>query len=299
MNRILDRPKQQLLQEFQQLEPSKIIQIITQVFDHPSIIDRARNVVDFTAARHNQNSGSKANNSRIYPNINDIVKQIVSMVNGIQKMFEINLDVIKYDLLDKWLKASSDTNRKSNFDDTVTNFDFKLMPGNCNLAENYNGQDEDNSNYLKCIYLLQGFENSKGIDYLLQIAMDTGVKTDGLSDNLTTNRIFVANSNVSTMQKLRSLKCLLSVATQEELDQIGCGIFQDEHFIEKKFHNYGFVSRLENLNLPAYDLESFEKCDKTTLIEGILRTCSYSAEGIINNFIIIIRNNICLFQHIH
>ena len=295
VNRILDRPKQQLLQEFQQLEPSKIIQIITQVFDHPSIIDRARNVVDFTAARHNQNGCLKANKSRIYPNINDIVKEIVAMVNGIQKMFEINLDVIKYDLLDKWLKASSDTNRKSNFDDTVTNFDFKLMPGNCNLAENHNGQDEDNSNYLKCIYLLQGFENSKGIDYLLQIAMDTGVKIDGLSDNLTSNRIFVANSNVSTMQKLRSLKCLLSVATQEELDQIGCGIFQDEHFIEKKFHNYGFVSRLENLNLPAYDLESFEKCDKTTLIEGILRTCSYSAEGIINNFIIIIRTLLITF----
>merc|ERR1711883_52405 len=110
--------------------------------------------------------------------------------------------------------------------------------------------------------------------------MDEGVNVDSVDADSTSTRLNVANSNISTMHKLRSLKCLLSVVRQDELNKIGCGVFEEEHFIENKFHNLGFVSRLENLNLPAYDLESFEKCNKTTLIEGILRTCSYSAEGI-------------------
>ena len=98
------------------------------------------------------------------------------------------------------------------------------------------------------------------------------------SDSMVTN-FSVTSNNRSTMHKLRSLKCLLSVATKEELEKMGCSVFEDEHVIEKRFHNYGFVSRLENLNLPAYDLASFENCDKTALIEGILRVCSYSAKG--------------------
>ena len=224
--------------------------------------------------------------TKVYPNINQAAKEIASVTNHAQTIFEINLDVIKYDLLDALLKEKPECRSSENyFDETVTSFNLNLIPGNSNLGQSSDiGQDEENANYLRCVYLLQGFENSKGFDYLLQIAMDDEDKTS-VDIDMTTNNLSVARSNVSTMHRLRSLKCLLSVARQEELDKMGCGIFEEEHFIEKRFHNYGFVSRLELLNLPAYDIASFETCDKSALIEGILRICSYSAKGR-NDFIL-------------
>ena len=186
--------------------------------------------------------------------------------------------MIRYDLLDSLLKEKSGSDN-SELDETVTNFSLKLLPGISNAQLNGNSSSErEHTNYLKCVYLLQGFEDNKGIDYLLQIAMDEGLSTNKADMDITSN-FSVASTNRSTMHKLRSLKCLLSVATTDELEKMGCSVFEDEHVIERRFHNYGFVSRLESLNLPAYDLASFENCDKTALIEGILRICSYSAKG--------------------
>ena len=275
-NNLLDSSKQQLLQEFQQLEPSKIGQLIVKLYEHPSIHERAKNVG--TLASTSAHVTETVNYMQLYPDINGAVKDIVNMVNREQQTFEIKLDVIKYELLDTLLKEKFEPNSN---DDTMTNFNLNLLARKYNEDENSNAYDEDHSNYTRCVYLLQGFENRKGLDYLLQVAMHDGSKVvggDGDAD-LTSTHFTVASSNVSTTQKLRSLKCLLSVARQDELDKIGCGVFEDEHFIEKRFHNFGFVSRLEKLNLPAYDLNSFEKCDKTALIESILRMRSYSAEG--------------------
>ena len=299
-NDLLDDSKRQLLLEFQHLESSKIVQLITKLYEHPSIVERAQNVVDCRASHNRSGALEPVYHTRLYPNINEAVKEIAMTTNQAQNIFEINLDVLKYDILDVLLKEKLDSGSKNNCDDTITNFSLNLMPGKVSLQQEIeNNEVEDSSNYLKCVYLLQGFENRKGLDYLLQIAMDKGLKTEGFDANVTTNQLCIATSNVSTMQKLRSLKCLLSVARQDELDQMGCGIFEEEHFIEKKFHNYGFVSRLESLNLPAYDLASFEQCDKTALIEGILRICSYSAEGKYLLYLIQTRHNNVIKSYYH
>ena len=285
-NFLHDDSTRQLLQEIQVLEPSKITQLIGKLYQHPSVIERTKSVVSLNGSYDSSRPVMRSiNKTQTYPNINEAVKEIALVTNRAQDIFKINLDVIKYDLLDGWIKENVDQGSgKNNFDDTVTNFNFNLLASKSSSEhESVDSQDDDNSNYLKCVYLLQGFENRIGIDYLLQIAMDEGANVDSVDADLTSTRLNVANSNISTMHKLRSLKCLLSVVRQDELNKIGCGVFEEEHFIENKFHNLGFVSRLENLNLPAYDLESFEKCDKTALIEGILRTCSYSSEGMLYN----------------
>jgi len=277
-HKLFDELKKQILLEFQKLESSKIIQLIQNLYDHSSIIERSRNILNIKIKGKNTSSLQSTCNEKAFPNVNDAVKEIVSICNQSQEMFEINLDVIRYNLLDSLLKEKSASDN-SELDETVTNFSLKLLPGISNAQLNGNSSSErEHTNYLKCVYLLQGFEDNKGIDYLLQIAMDEGLSTNKADMDITSN-FSVASTNRSTMHKLRSLKCLLSVATTDELEKMGCSVFEDEHVIEKRFHNYGFVSRLESLNLPAYDLASFENCDKTALIEGILRICSYSAKG--------------------
>ena len=278
-NNLLDEPKKQVLQEFQQLESSKLVELVVSLYEHPSIVERSQNILYLQGSQSTKKGTESVCYTKMYPNINQAAKEIASVTNHAQSIFEINLDVIKYDLLDALLKEKPESRTcENNFDETVTSFHLNLLPGNCDLEQSDNSQDDENANYLRCVYLLQGFENRKGFDYLLQIAMHDEDKTS-VDIDMTTTHLNVATSNVSTMHKLRSLKCLLSVARQDELDEMGCGIFEEEHFIEKRFHNYGFVSRLELLNLPAYDIASFETCDKSALIEGILRICSYSAKG--------------------
>ena len=276
---LLDEQNKQMLLEFQKLESSKIIQLILKLYDHSSIIEQSKKIVSSkTHTTYSQDLQSKCND-KLYPDINNAVKEIASICNQCQTLFDINLDVIRYELLDSLLKEKTAT-ESSDMDETVTNFNLQLLPATANQhPTNKNSVDTESANYVKCVYLLQGFENNKGIDYLLQIAMNEDHRTNGIDPDMTTNNFSVDSTNRSTMHKLRSLKCLLSIATKDELEKMGCAIFEDEHVIEKRYHNYGFVSRLESLNLPAYDLISFENCDKAALIEGILRICSYSTKG--------------------
>lgn len=278
-NHLLDESNKQIMLEFQKLESSKVVELIQNLYKHSSIVERSQNIINLKPFKKSYQTLNSSSSEKIFPNINDAVKEISSVCNHSQDIFDINLDVIRYELLDSLLKEKAYLNG-ADLDETVTNFNLNLLPGTNNSNQGKDSNVEvENSNYIRCVYLLQGFENNKGIDYLLQIAMDEDPRIHQVDQDMTTNNFSVANTNTSTMHKLRSLKCLLSVARPDELGKMGCSVFEDKQAIEKRYHNYGFVSRLESLNLPAFDLASFEDLDKTALIEGILRIGSYSSKG--------------------
>ena len=83
------------------------------------------------------------------------------------------LSKLKYRLLDRWLpeKVALDSNNGNEMDETITNFDFLQ-----NLSKKVDGENGSNSseeifrenevNYLRCVYLLQGCEC---YNYTLQV----------------------------------------------------------------------------------------------------------------------------------
>ena len=70
--------------------------MISKLYEHPSIPERTKNVGNM--ASMNAPIEETANHIKVYPDINRAVREIVDMVNKEQQVFEINLDVIKYDL---------------------------------------------------------------------------------------------------------------------------------------------------------------------------------------------------------
>ena len=82
------------------------------------------------------------------------------------------LTKLKYRLLDRWLpeKVALDSNNGNEMDETITNFDFlqnfnaKAGPNSSNSSDEIWRENE--VNYLRCVYLLQGCEC---YNYTLQV----------------------------------------------------------------------------------------------------------------------------------
>jgi len=175
---------------------------------------------------------------------------IASAVEEISRINRLNSSGVKYDLLDRWLPVSG----CNLINQTLSDFNLDL---GCGGEEGGSSDDQDSVNLLRCIYILQdGSED--GIRYLLKFAL-----TD---DPL-----------VSTVHKLRALKCLFSIAGEEELTRLtGRGV--DD--LKETIKNLVFISRIEKLNLP-FNAQTFQSCNKDSLVEGIWRTCKHSTEGIV------------------
>jgi len=56
----------------------------------------------------------------------------------------------------------------NNVDETLTNFDFmqNICEANCNVQSL---ETENEENFLRCVYILQGCTGNEGYDYLLQV----------------------------------------------------------------------------------------------------------------------------------
>jgi len=110
---------------------------------------------------------------------------------------------------------------------------------------------------LRCVYLLQGGGEQGGQQYLLKYAFST-------------------DSMVSTSHKLRALKCLFSICSEEELEK---ATGKPVDVVKQHLRTLVYLVRLEALNLP-YNQKSLESCSKVSLVEGIWRTYKHSPEGI-------------------
>merc|ERR1712142_497048 len=174
---------------------------------------------------------------------------IGSAANIIAKINDLDIVVLKYELLDKWLPLS---NSCSSANDSMS--DFTLDLGNISTSGE---SSSDESNLLRCVYLLQGGGDQGGQQYLLKYA-------------------FSSDSMVSTSHKLRALKCLFSICSDEELER-ATGKPVSE--VQQHMRTLVYLVRLEALNLP-YSQQSLETCSKVSLVEGIWRTYKHSPEGI-------------------
>jgi len=132
--------------------------------------------------------------------------------------------------------------------------DFTLDLGNVSTSGE---SSSDESNLLRCVYLLQGGGGDGGLQYLLKYAFST-------------------DSMVSTSHKLRALKCLFSICKEEELEK---ATGKPVLVAQQHMRSLVYLARLEALNLP-YSQQSLESCSKVSLVEGIWRTYKHSPEGI-------------------
>ena len=177
----------------------------------------------------------------------------------------LNLQVLKYQLLDKWLRGHQETS--NHLDETITNF--------C-LNSKQPGSSSDEENLARAVYVLKGFQNQDGIDYLIQIAM-ANEDNPRLDETLSIQN-FNQLDNVTTEHKVRALKCLLSVCEPQDFDRMGCHGLAEK--IDERLQVLSFVSRLEKMSM-ALDISAFESYEKTTLIEAVLRSRSNTKEGIV------------------
>ena len=76
--------------------------------------------------------------------------------------------------------------------------------------------------------------------------------------------------------KLRALKCLFSICSNEELEKV---TGRTVTVVQQHMRTLVYLARLESLNLP-YTQQSLESCSKESLVEGIWRTYKHSPEGI-------------------
>ena len=115
---------------------------------------------------------------------------IAAIVNDPQVL---NLTLIKYKLLDTWLPDKSN-DISGSLEETMTQFNLmKSLQQTQNNDKSHS--DENDKNYWRCVYILQGFEEAKeslGSEYLYQVTFSE-------DDKWTINH------------QLRALKCLLSV----------------------------------------------------------------------------------------
>ena len=177
---------------------------------------------------------------------------IGAAAESVAKINDLDIVMVKYELLDKWLPLA---NSCSSPNDSMS--DFTLDLGNMGNISSSGESSSDESNLLRCVYLLQGGGEQGGQKYLLKYAFST-------------------DSMVSTSHKLRALKCLFSICNDEELER---ATGKPVDVVKQHLRTLVYLVRLEALNLP-YNQKSLESCSKVSLVEGVWRTYKHSPEGI-------------------
>jgi len=211
-------------QYLEMVHQNKPLELVFRLYEDPTIEERNR-----VAAGQYPDIGAAADS--------------VADING------LDIVKVKYELLDKWLPLS---NSCSSANDSMS--DFTLDLGNSSSAGE---SSSDESNLLRCVYLLQGGGGNGGLQYLLKYAFST-------------------DSMVSTSHKLRALKCLFSICKEIELEK---ATGKPVSIVKQHMRTLVYLVRLEALNLP-YSQQSLESCAKVSLVEGIWRTYKHSPEGI-------------------
>ena len=175
---------------------------------------------------------------------------IAGAAAAIASINEFNLVKMKYELLDRWLPLATSPGSAS-ADDTLSDFSLGLDTG-----PDLPSSNTDEANLLRCVYLLQdGFEG--GRQYLLKYAFST-------------------DSMVTTSHKLRALKCLFSICSEEELVSL---TGQSLDSLRDGLRRLVYLARLEALGLP-YSLENLSADSVGPLLEGVWRSCRLSPEGV-------------------
>ena len=165
---------------------------------------------------------------------------------------EFSLVSIKYELLDRWLPLVGA--QSGSADDTLADMTLDLGVG----ATEEGGQKEDEVNLLRCVYLMQDCDQSDGLQYLLKLAFS---EEGGV---------------VSTGQQLRALQVLLSVCTEERLQEV---TGWDTAAVRDRLDKLNLLNRLERLGLP-YSLKALAACPGPQLVEAVWRAGRQSAEGL-------------------
>ena len=175
-----------------------------------------------------------------FPDIN-------AAVENIARIHELNIVNLKHELLDRWLPLSGTS--YATHDDTMADFTLDLGPAKSDAS------DVDEINLVRCVYMLQSGDGN--LKYLLKFGFST-------------------DPSVTTSHKLRALKCLFSICSDEMLEGL-TGKTVDT--IKQYMKLLVFLCRLENLNLP-YTLRSLESCSKLSLVESVWKARKQSPEGV-------------------
>ena len=186
------------------------------------------------------------------PGVNKAAREIAEVVNDKDVL---NLTLISWKLLDEWLP---DEETENAMDETMNNFNIIKAMAKTSETADKTGRD---TRYWKCIYILQGFlgnNETEGCEYLFHVTFSTEPKW-------------------TPDQKLRALKCLLSVMGSEALEE---SIGKPVHELEQRFQSLVLMSQLQSLNMPYHSVEAIDKCDKVALVESILRNCGHLEAGI-------------------
>ena len=184
-----------------------------------------------------QRSSAAAGN---FPDINNAAENIA-------KIHEINIVSVKHELLDRWLPLSGTS--FASHDDTMADFTLNLGPAKAD------SEGVDEVNLVRCVYMLQSGDGN--LQYLLKYG-------------------FSAEPAVTTSHKLRALKCLFSICSDEKLESL-TGKTADT--IKQYMRLLVFLCRLETLNLP-YSLQSLQSCSKLSLVESVWKARKQSPEGV-------------------
>ena len=187
------------------------------------------------------------------PKVNKAAREIAHVV---QDPEVVNLTLLRWKLLDQWLPDTGDGQGQL-FDETINNF---------NILKDAMSKQDDNCNsisqYWRCVYILQGFiecQEVEGCQYLFHVT-------------------FSSEPKWTPDQKLRALKCLLSVMGSEVLEEtLGKPMLE----LEQRFQSLVLMSQLQSLNMPYHSVEAIDNCDKMALVESILRNCGHMENAII------------------
>merc|ERR1712029_374184 len=186
------------------------------------------------------------------PKVNKAAREIAHVV---QDPEVVNLTLLRWKLLDQWLPDTGDG--QGDVDETINNF---------NILKDAMSKQDDNCNsisqYWRCVYILQGLiecQEVEGCQYLFHVT-------------------FSSEPKWTPDQKLRALKCLLSVMGSEVLEEtLGKPMLE----LEQRFQSLVLMSQLQSLNMPYHSVEAIDNCDKMALVESILRNCGHMENAII------------------
>ncbi|XP_067002138.2 kinetochore-associated protein 1 [Anabrus simplex] len=166
------------------------------------------------------------------PDINGATKEIAALHN---------IDLVKLcrELANDWLMPVSPFHKDMS-DESTTNLTSTLQK--CQMLI-----EEDENNMLRLCYLLKWEEMSSLTVYLIHC-------------------IFVKDSECSIPFKLKALRCLLSIMSEEQLE---LDTKFDTVAIRQHLQNLQYTCELEALGF-IYSVEEFEACNKLSLVNSVL-----------------------------
>ena len=138
---------------FELVHQAKFSDLVMALYEDESIVKRCS-----TSKGGTGNAGGGQ-----WPNINKACAEIAKVVNEVLDS-NVNLILIKYKLLDMWLPEKVQEGGGGSLDETVTNFNLlKSLQQNSNqVKEEEGGADiENENNYWRSVYILQGFTEAK------------------------------------------------------------------------------------------------------------------------------------------